>query len=43
MKSLAQAGVKRIVYRNDYRIHEFAEEIARLKGIEIVRLERSKE
>lgn len=43
MKSLAQAGVKRIVYRNDYRMHAFAEEIARLKGIEIIKLERSKE
>ena len=38
MKSLAQAGVKRIVYRHDYRNHEFAEEIAELKNIEIVKL-----
>ena len=38
MKALAQAGVKRIVYRNDYRRHEFAEEIARRKNIEIVKL-----
>lgn len=38
MKSLAQAGVERIVYRHDYRNHEFAEEIAELKNIEIVKL-----
>ena len=38
MKSLAQAGVKRIVYRHDYRNHECAEEIAELKNIEIVKL-----
>lgn len=38
MKALAQAGVKRIVYRNNYRRHEFAEEIARRKNIEIVKL-----
>lgn len=38
MKSLAQAGVKRIVYQHDYRNHEFAEEIAELKNIEIVKL-----
>lgn len=40
MKSLAQAGVRRIVYRNDYRNHEFSEEIARLKEIEVVKLDK---
>lgn len=40
MKSLAQVGVERIVYRNSYREHEFAKEIASLKGIALVKLER---
>lgn len=39
MKSLAQSGVVRVVCRLDYRKNDFAIEIAKLKGIKLVKLE----
>ena len=37
MKAIAQAGIKRIVYANDYRNHKLSEEITNGLGIEVVK------
>lgn len=37
MKAIAQSGIKRIVYANDYRNHKLSEEITKRLGIEVVK------
>ncbi len=37
MKAIAQAGIKRIVYANDYRNHALSKEITDKLGIEVVK------